>query len=396
MIDIYLVYIFENSVSGFATYKNSIHQCFKQSGYICHDIVLNSPNTDFIIESKDDMVYYKIPKCDYLNAIGTILSIYIEDRNTNVFFQQFSMSFPVMNMLKKYFPKSKLMYVIHDFIWASKLYGNIDKFKTIIDNTNLHLEYADIVNIFEDGKKTFDLVDNVVCLSQDTIKILKDIYKIDSTKLALIPNGLKDETKLYRRNNNLRNCYGISNNDKIFLFVGRLTQQKGVFILLESINKIIKYHKNVRFVFAGNYHESVLSQISETIRKYIILLGCVTKDKLYEWYMESDFGIISTYYEQCSYVGIEMKMFGLPVIASDGFGIKCMFNNLNGKTFELWNKELRPSDSLTNILLSVFSMGRTEIDMLKNKSREDFLHTYSAEKMMHSYKLLINSLLTEK
>lgn len=396
MIDVYIVYIYENEVSGFKTYKESLYQCINQSGFRCHDIVLNSPCCDFVIKKKSDIKLYEIPKCQNSDAVGTLLSLYITDKKTNVFCLQFSKSYPVMSMLKKYFPQSKYIFVIHDFIWASKLNGDIEKFKSIVTGRNEHDDYNEIIDIYEDGVKTIDIIDQVVCLSPDTKSILQEVYKVDPSKISLIQNGLKDEFNLHKKNFALRAKYGLSKGDKIFLFVGRLTQQKGCYTLLEAISKVVHYHTDVKFVLAGKYHESLLRQIPDIIRKYVLLLGCISSRELYEWYQEADFGIISTYYEQCSYVGIEMKMFGLPVIASNGFGVNCMFNNDNGLIFELWNKNSKPSNSLANVLLKALSLDLNEIEKLKNNSREDYLHTYSIENMMHSYELLIHSLVEQK
>ena len=40
---------------------------------------------------------------------------------------------------------------------------------------------------------------------------------------------------------------------------------------------------------------------------------------------EADIGVLPSYTEQCSYVGLEMLAHRLPIVASDGFGMRCMF-----------------------------------------------------------------------
>ena len=72
-----------------------------------------------------------------------------------------------------------------------------------------------------------------------------------------------------------------------------------------------------------------IGRISADYRKNITILGVVSKDCLYGWYRAADAGIVPSYYEQCSYSGIEMKMFGLPIVASSGFGVRRMFTPEN-------------------------------------------------------------------
>ena len=53
-------------------------------------------------------------------------------------------------------------------------------------------------------------------------------------------------------------------------------------------------------------------------------IGYLQKNELEKWYQLVDIGVLPSYSEQCSYTGIEMMMYSLPIVASDGFGVRIM------------------------------------------------------------------------
>ena len=59
----------------------------------------------------------------------------------------------------------------------------------------------------------------------------------------------------------------------------------------------------------------------------MIYIGYLQKNELEKWYQLVDIGVLPSYSEQCSYTGIEMMMYSLPIVASDGFGVRNMFHD---------------------------------------------------------------------
>ena len=58
--------------------------------------------------------------------------------------------------------------------------------------------------------------------------------------------------------------------------------------------------------------------------KNITFTGRLEQEDLYELYQIADLGIMMSMHEQCSYVAIEMMMFGLPIIGTDSTGLNEM------------------------------------------------------------------------
>ena len=172
-----------------------------------------------------------------------------------------------------------------------------------------------------------NIADKVVCLSKGTYQILKETCLIDERKLALIPNGLRKHKGIRPGSNEDKERWReqllIAKDKKIALFVGRTSKEKGFNALLDAIRIAIKSCPDLQLVVAGSPLPSCFSQ---EIASVITYTGHIGKQELIRWYQLSDIGIIPSYSEQCSYVGIEMMMYGLPVVASDGLGVRDMFH----------------------------------------------------------------------
>ncbi|UPS43904.1 glycosyltransferase [Prevotella sp. E15-22] len=384
MLDIYIVDVYDNRLTGYTTYKKHLSQIVVSLGYRCHNIILSSTYNYLCVENKDEMELIYVPMC-HIKTTGTLLKLYIEDCKTNVFMQHFSTSYPTLSMLKQNFPKSKLVYVIHDFIWATYVMGNVELFKKIVRD-NVEHKYKDIIcSSYYDGVKSFNLVDKVVCLSSDTNNILNGFYKIDNCKIVQISNGLEDNSNTPIINDSLiRKRYNISEDDCVYLFVGRLTEQKGFFDLVRAFSLLKNDVKKTKLVCAGNYDSGIIKYIDSSIKNDVILLGVIDKNELYAWYKKSDFGIIPSFYEQCSYVAIEMMSFSLPIIALSGMGIKCMFNDNNSYYVENSDSNQRHV-ALYKKMKQAFYSGDFEKELIRNKSRINYEQNYTLEIMKENY-----------
>lgn len=390
MRNIYLIEFYESAVSGFGTFKAELEKCIIQLGHKMNRIVLNAPIQVFSIKTEGGTTIYNIPHTisRQLDLMPFILGLYINNNSSNVFLHNFSPSYNVVALFRKYFSQCKIVYIIHDFIWLSKLMGNISEFKKRIMNND---ESDSIIRSYNDGIKTFNLVDRVVCLSNDTFNLLEQDYHINKSKLSYIPNGLSNSCKelSFAEKKCIREEYHIGENEKVFLFVGRICMQKGVIDLLEAFALLAQRYINFRLIFAGDVPSNFLNYIPYSIRNRITLLGNVDTATLYKIYSITDAGVISSYYEQCSYVGIEMKMFSLPVIASDAFGVRCMFDDSNAITYHVEKDRVKTVSNLYHAIRHFLNMDAVHIHRISVASRESYTKCYSSEAMRNNYNELL-------
>ncbi len=150
-------------------------------------------------------------------------------------------------------------------------------------------------------------------------------YQVPDEKIWVIPNGINpDKFKGSHSNRNeVRSRYGINPSDKLILFVGRLTHQKGCEYLIRAIPLVAKYH-NARLIVVGDGYmrgelESEASRTGEGWR--IRFTGFIPDSEVTDLMLSSDLMVIPSVYEPFGVVALEAMTADLPVVASDVDGL---------------------------------------------------------------------------
>ena len=170
--------------------------------------------------------------------------------------------------------------------------------------------------------------------------------------------------------------------EKIILFVGRLDEIKGLGELIFTFKKLLQIDPYCHLVIVGDgFYSYYLNSCNPTWNK-ITFTGKLNKEDLYKLYQIADIGVLPSFHEQCSYVAIEMMMYGIPLVASTSTGLSEMIedgvsgyhipiieyeNHTDLNTYELQSKLL--------ILLKDSSMRK---EMAKN-SRLRYERYYTSE-----------------
>lgn len=339
---------------------------------------------------------------EYANVFIKIFQIYIPDIVENTFMINHSPCKTMVEIMKKAYVKSKIVFTIHDLSWTSFCLGDVDKFKQIICGKECKSTISkQIFKLYEEERETFKLVDFIVCLSQDTFDLLLSHYHICPQKIFYIPNGISLQEEVCNNvtcKKELRKKYFIGENEKLILFVGRPTIQKGIYALFAALNGVLAMYPDCHLIIAGriSYNEmEKLMKISPSCASRISFLGLLNKECLKEWYIMSDIGVIPSYYEQCTYVGIEMMMYKLPVVASDGFGVQNMFHyNVNAEIAAIENREFGGEKYIQNLTKAIIHLlSHPEI---KEKYREAgwnlFQQRFELKQMKKGYQRLFSML----
>lgn len=149
--------------------------------------------------------------------------------------------------------------------------------------------------------------------------------------LVLIPNGLtaKKIDISYINKENLRKTYCIKSDEIIILFVGCVHKNKCIYPLLLAFEKIIQIYSKCRLIIIGDGDfVNVMQKMPNPVTQ-ITFTGRLNKETLYKWYNIAYIAVFSSYYEESSYVCIEMLIHGLLIVASDGYAVRNMFHNDN-------------------------------------------------------------------
>lgn len=335
------IYIF-NSVSwaseyGIGTYIQEL------VGYL-----LNKPDIRLhIVRLFDDIKEVEIRQCEgyttycipnlesrllediYYRNAWYILCKYISVNSGDslIFHLNYHKEYVLVPYMKERFPNCMTLLTIHYMTWCLKLKGNMIQFQKILakKDTSVSAE-AEILDNFNKERQAYFAVDKVICLSHYTEKVLRQIYQLPLIKINVVYNGLKNESILLNQyeKNIQKNELFIPENDKIILFVGRLDEIKGLDLLINAFQLVLSQMPNVRLVVIGDGDFACYLNLSRKYWGKVIFTGKLRKSDLYKFYSIANIGIMPSFHEQCSYVAIEMQMFGIPLITSDSTGLKEM------------------------------------------------------------------------
>lgn len=290
-----------------------------------------------------------------------------------------SNSFPAIfnvKTIRKLFPKAKIMHIVHDLPWLTIFNGNETAYMNYIQS-----DENEILSPQEDKFVrycTYDIVasfkemDIIISLCRSTYQLLTDFYDIPSEKVRLIANGMKDYSMQYQEKENgaIRKKYCLPESELLVLLVGRLTYSKGA-NRIENLLSQIAPSVNYKLIYAGS--SDIYQWISPKMAESVIPLGFKKRSEMLELYSITQLGLFPSYHEQCSYVGIEFLMHGIPVIATSAYGVRDMFYLDNAFIV---------SNTITPITVEAIKNKR-------NQARKTYLRNYTDINMCKQYASLI-------
>lgn len=200
-------------------------------------------------------------------------------------------------------------------------------------------------------KKSCKWARKIISVSENTKKDLVRLYKVPAEKISVIYEGYEENFKLQMSNSKqITNdqilktpCYSgfdpesrntQSENhilkrvqdDKYFLFVGRIEQRKNIGNVVKAFEifkeKSKTGHKLVLAGRLGYGYEDIKSKISNSkYKEDIIELGFVSEQDKWELLKKADVFVFTTLYEGFGIPILEAQSMGCPVIASNNSSI---------------------------------------------------------------------------
>ncbi len=233
--------------------------------------------------------------------------------------------------------------------------------------------------------KSYKYSNTLIAVSKKDEKRL--LMKIPSKTIRYIPNGVRERIKYSSEQiKNIKKKYGIGEDKIVVSYIGRLSPEKRIDLVIEAANKVCKKNNKIDFLIAGN--GSDLTKMNRLIEKYklsnnVHYVGFVKE--IDEIESITDIILITSDTEGTPRALIETMQYGaIPVctnvggindILGDNIGFKCLPNNV---------------ESISNGILKATALDDKSKKQMRNSitklAKDEFSIRKMSEKIIEVYK----------
>jgi len=236
--------------------------------------------------------------------------------------------------------------------------------------------------IYEIEKMGLNAADKIIAVSHLTKNNIVNYYGINADKIEVVHNAVSKH-KSTQRNDSVRK----DPEEKLVLFLGRITFQKGPDYFIEAAAKVLKHYPNARFVVAGSgdmMHRLIERTAELKIGRNVHFTGFLKRPEVEELFASSDLYVMPSVSEPFGISCLEAILFDVPVIISKQSGVSEVLSN--ALKVDFWDV-----DELANKILNVLvhpALGK-ELQAQSAEELKSIQWEKSAAKVQDIYKKLI-------
>jgi len=209
--------------------------------------------------------------------------------------------------------------------------------------------------IYDIERKGMHTADKVIAVSYFTRNIIISRYGVSGEKVEVVYNGVE------RNGNWPLEKTGISKDEKIVLFLGRITMQKGPEYFLAAAKKVLEVMDNVKFVMAGSgdlMHRAVEMAAGLGIGHKVLFTGFLRGEDVQKIYKMADLFVMPSVSEPFGLVPLEALNNDVPVIISKQSGVSEVL--MHALKVDFWDV-----DEIANKIIAVLKYPPLQV-MLRN------------------------------
>ncbi|MHC4222216.1 MAG: glycosyltransferase family 4 protein [Planctomycetota bacterium] len=176
--------------------------------------------------------------------------------------------------------------------------------------------------IYDIERRGMHAADKIIAVSWFTRNIIIGRYGISGDKVEVVHNGVVRNTK----NNGqwALSDAGITKDEKIVLFLGRITMQKGPEYFLQAAKKVLGVMDDVKFVMAGSgdmMYKAVEMAAEMGIGQKVLFTGFLRGEDVRKIYKMADLYVMPSVSEPFGIAPLEALENDVPVIISRQSGV---------------------------------------------------------------------------
>ncbi len=215
--------------------------------------------------------------------------------------------------------------------------------------------------------------DAIICVSNWTRKIVIEKYGINPEKVFVVHNGIDFQERELN----------VEKNEKLVLFLGRITYQKGPEYFIEVAKKVLEFEPDAKFLVVGegDMLPWMINRVAELgLSRKILFTGFLRGKELEKAYAIADVYVMPSRSEPFGITPLEALKYGTPVIISKQSGVSEVLTH--ALKVDFWDV-----DEMVNKIVAILRYkalhnelvkhGRTEIKTLSwDKAANEVLNIY--------------------
>ena len=242
----------------------------------------------------------------------------------------------------------------------------------------------DVYNIESEG---FKMADKIITVSEYTKNIVIEKYGVPKEKIEVVHNG-NSYMDIDGSDEKVKALLRVKEHgDKIVLFLGRITLQKGPDYFIRTARKVIDVYPRVTFVVAGSgdMERQIVREASRLgLSDKIIFAGFLRGAEQKAMFRAADLYVMPSVSEPFGLVALESLSEGTPVIISKQAGVGEVLKH--ALKVDFWD-----TDEMANKIVAVLSHGALYETLRQNGREEARSQTWgkAAEKVIRLYNSLV-------
>lgn len=226
------------------------------------------------------------------------------------------------------------------------------------------------------SKVCCNTVEEVIVPTQKTKELLMK-YEVHQ-KINVVPTGIdltKFNPELYPKKDTiaLRARYGIRADEKVLLYLGRISPEKNMKEILMAMPEYMKKHSDVKFLVVGSGPEKeAMENLTKELQltERVIFAGSQPWDQIGKFYQLGDVFVSASNSETQGLTYIEAMAAGLPVVAKEDPCLEDILESgFNGYTF---HDQEELMSGLDHVLYDGIDYANQAISKVKKYSCEQY------------------------
>ncbi len=176
--------------------------------------------------------------------------------------------------------------------------------------------------IYEEERRGMHAADCIISVSQHTKNMIVEHYGVEADRITVVHNGIDHADHRHDLPPVFEHIR--TRGQKIVLFVGRITIQKGPDYFIKVARRVLEYDPNVLFVMSGAgdmEHQIIRLAADMGLGDKVVFAGFVRGEELMKLYRAADLYVMPSISEPFGITALEALANGTPILVSKQSGV---------------------------------------------------------------------------